>query len=445
MERREFLASAVSTGAGLLVFNGPLLGATSPNNKLNIALLGAHGRASQHYGGLKGENIVALVDINAKNMALAAKVFPEAKQYVDWRKCLDDAKKLGLDAVMICAPDHNHGHMSSWALNRDLHIYCEKPLGICVEEAHVCRTKWLAKKDKLATQVGTQRHAHSNFQRVQELVRDGAIGELREAWAWGSRQIRRPGYLSAEGQPPDWLNFDLWLGPSPFHPYNPAYFSGGPGANCLQWNPFWDFGTGQVGDMGSHTMDLAWCALDADVATTAAAEGDKPNPDTAPVALHASFTLPANTWRKEIDLHWYQGGMMPDGIVGYIDLKKIGHGAMFRGSKGLLICDFTSRVIVPHAPDSDLTYYKPRPKEQQIPPIKGFVEEWMRACKGDNKTTTCNFDYSGKMMETMFLGLAAHRAQARLEYDAKACKVTNNPAANEFLRRKYREGWPLDG
>jgi predicted dehydrogenase len=442
MERRAFLASAVTTGAGLLVFNGALRGAGSPNNKLNIALIGAWGRGQQHHNELKAENVVALVDINAHNMTEAAKVFPKATQYVDWRRCLDDQK--GLDAIVCCAPDHNHAHISMWALNRGLHVYCEKPLGISVEESRLCRAKWLTKRDKLATQVGTQRHAITNFQRVQELVRDGAIGELREVSAWGNRQIRKPGYLPAAGDPPAWLAYDIWIGPSPMHPYNPGYFSGGVGANCLQWNPYWDFGTGQVGDMGSHTMDLAWNALDAVEATSAAAEGEKPSPDTAPVAMHTTFEIPANDWRPAIELHWYQGGMMPDSIIKYIDLKKIDHGAMFRGSKGFLICDFDTRVIVPRGPDGDLTYYKPRDKEHLIPKMPGFVEEWTHACKGDLKTT-CNFDYSGKMMETMNLGLVAFRAGAKIEYDAAAGKITNNAAANELLARKYRDGWPLDG
>jgi hypothetical protein len=96
----------------------------------------------------------------------------------------------------------------------------------------------------------------------------------RSHYAWGDRQIRRPGYLPAEGQPPEGFHFDLWLGPSPDHPYNPGYFSGGPGMNCLQWNMYWDFGAGQIGDMGSHTMDLLWNAVDATLPTSAEAKGE---------------------------------------------------------------------------------------------------------------------------------------------------------------------------
>ena len=136
---------------------------------------------------------------------------------------------------------------------------------ITVHEARTIRSAYLPKRDKLATQVGMQRHALQNFNRLREMIHDGAIGSLKHAYAWGNRQIPRPGYLPAKGVPPSKLNYDLWLGPSPYHPYNPGYFDyAAAGANCLNWNMYWDFGTGQVGDMGSHTMDLAWYGIDSD-------------------------------------------------------------------------------------------------------------------------------------------------------------------------------------
>jgi predicted dehydrogenase len=168
-----------------------------------------------------------------------------------------------LDAVVICTTDHTHAFIANWALKRDLHVYCEKPLAITVNEARTVRATWETKKGKLATQVGMQRHAQPNFNRVRELIRDGAIGELKAAYAWGNRQIPKPGYFPEEGTPPKGFHYDLWLGPAPSIPTTPAYFSGGAGANCLSWNMFWDFGAGQIGDMGSHTMDLLWNAVDA--------------------------------------------------------------------------------------------------------------------------------------------------------------------------------------
>jgi hypothetical protein len=436
LRRRAFLKSAAAAGAGLAILpSGTLFGANPPSNRLNVALIGCWGRARAHMGAISSQNVVALCDVNEKHLALAAKQFPKAKHYVDWRKCLDEK---GLDAVICCTTDHTHAFVATWAMNRDLHVFCEKPLGNSVEEARVVRATYLKKKDKLATQVGTQRHANENFNRVRELVLDGAVGELQTVWAWGDRQIRRPGYLPAKGEPPEYLHYDLWIGPSPDHPYNPGYFGG-----CLSWNMYWDFGSGQVGDMGSHTMDLAWNALDAGLPTAAEGEGEKFNPDVTPVELHTSFDLPANDWRPAIRLHWYQGGMMPRSPVNHVDLKKIGHGAMFKGSKGFLVADFGSRLLIPWGGSGDMTYYKPRAKDKLLPPLGHFQEEWVKACKGDRKTS-CDFDYGGKLIETMLLGLVAYRVGKKIKYDG-AKGVTDCDEANELLSRKYRPGWTLNG
>jgi hypothetical protein len=279
---------------------------------------------------------------------------------------------------------------------------------------------------------------------VAELIKDGAVGDLQGVFVWGNRQLRQPGYRPALGTPPSTLHYDQWIGPSPYHPYNPEYFSGKAGANCLQWNMFWDFGTGQIGDMGAHTMDLAWNALDAGLPTSIEAKGDPFNPDVTPVELTAHFNHPANDWRPAIRVSWYQGGALPTAPKPWIDLNKIGHGAMFKGSKGLLVADFNSRMLIPAADSSDLTYYKTRKPEEVTPPIGNFQEEWLNACKG-NLQTSCNFDYNGLMTEQMALGLVAYRAGKKLDYDGKAGVVTNAPEANAFLKRPYRDGWPING
>jgi predicted dehydrogenase len=443
MKRRNFLNSTVLTTAGLTILPGGILsGATSPNNKLNVALIGVWGRGLAHYNALAEENVVALCDVNEARFPEALQRFPQAKTYTDWRKCLE---QKDIDAVVICTTDHTHAFIANWALNRNLHVYCEKPLAISVEEARVVRANWLSKKGKLATQVGMQRHEDPNFNRIQELIRDGAIGDLQSAAAWGSRQIRRKGYLPAEGEPPKNLHFDLWLGPSPAHPYNPGYFQGGPGANCLEWNMYWDFGAGQIGDMGSHTMDLLWNAVDAKLPATAAATGEAYNPDVTPVECESHFEYPANDWRGPLRVSWYQGGAMPRSPKPGIDLKAIDHGAMFKGSKGFLIADFVSRIIIPYGGDADLTYYKPRTKEALLPPIGHFQKQWIEACKKPELKTACDFEYSANMIEQMLLGLVAYRVGKKIEYDGATGEVTNCPEANEIISRKYREGWVLNG
>ena len=442
MKRRHFVKSLAATGTGMLLLpRTPLFGANAPSNKLNIALLGTWGRGEAHFDAISSENVVALCDVNEEHLAFGAKRFPGAKTYVDWRKCLE---QKDLNAVVCCTLDHTHAFVANWAMNRGLHIYCEKPVANTVEEARVVRANYLKNKTKLATQVGTQRHAFENFNRVRELIRDGAIGELQEACAWGNRQLRKPGYPPAQGEPPSHLHYDLWLGPAPFHPYNPDYFSGTSGMNCLQWNMYWDFGNGQVGDMGSHTMDLLWNAIDAGLPTSAEGKGDPFNPEVSPVRLETHFENPANDWRPAIRTAWYQGGAMPVSPAPYVDLNKIGHGAMFEGTKGTIVSDFQTRIIVPAKDKGDLTYYHPRSAATVIPPLGDFQKEWINACKGSLKTS-CDFDYGSKLIEQMLLGLVAYRVGKKIAYDGKAGRVTDNAEANELLRRTYRAGWTLNG
>ena len=441
MKRRNFVKSVAATGTGLIILPSGFLSGQGPNEKLNIALIGAHGRGSQHYGALKSENVVAICDVHADNMALAAKEYPKAKQYTDWRKCLE---QKDINAVLIATPDHHHAFISIWAMNRGLHVFCEKPLGECVTEAREVRKVYLANKAKLATQHGTQRHANENFDRVSELVRGGAVGDLQEVMAWGNRTHKETGYRPAAGPAPGSIDWEQWIGPVQMHPFNPGYFGARPGAGCLLWNMFHDFGSWQIGDMGSHTMDLAWNAIDAGQPTTAEAEGDPFNPEVCPSDLHTKFNFPANSWRGPITVEWYQGTLKPATPHPAVDISKIGHGVMFKGTKGALVADFTTRMLIPAREGADMTYYNSPSGNEVAAPAGNFVQEWFNACKGDLKTS-CDFDYAGRMIETLMLGLAAHQAGKQLNYDPVSGRVTNDQAANDYLRKEYRKGWVLNG
>ncbi len=436
MNRRRLLQSTLAAGAGLTILpSGVLGGENAPSNKLNIAVIGAWGRARAHFNAIKNENVVALCDVDDNNLAKAAEKFPKAKHYADWRKCLE---QKDINAVVCATTDHTHAFVANWALNRDMHIYCEKPLANTVEEARVVRAKWLTKKEKLATQVGTQRHAHPNFDRVREMILDGAVGKLQHVHAWGDRELRyNTKYLPPAGDPPANLHYDLWIGPAPMHPYNPGYFKG-----CLGWNMFWDFGSGQIGDMGSHTMDLAWYPIDATLPTSAEAFGQEFNPDITPVDMTATFEHPANDWRGPIKVTWYQGAH--GAARKKMDPYKNGHGALFVGDKAKLAAGFTNHKLLPLKEGGSLDHYKPRPESEQIPRMGGFQEQWVKACKSDLKCA-CDFKYSADVIEQMLLGLVAYRVGKKLQYDSEAGRVTNCDEANALLSRKYREGWVLDG
>jgi hypothetical protein len=526
MKRRELLQSAA---AGLTILkSGTLRGQNAPSNRLNVALVGVWGRGTAHYNALLNENVVALCDINDLRTKEALELFPKAKTYWDWRRMLD---QKDVEAVIICTADHHHAFIANWALNRNMHVFCEKPLGISVEEVRTVRANYLGRRAKVATQHGTQRHAFPNFERLRELVLDGAIGELKRVHSWDARELPRPGYPKAEGQPPASLHYEQWIGPSPYHPYSPQYFGGTSGLNCLFWNMYRDFGVGQMGDMGAHTMDLVWNVVDAGAPTSIDIDwdvSDKYNPDICPVKLKAHFTQPANAWRGPIELVWYQGGLKPEVPRSYIDLSRVGNGAIFEGTKGTIFADFTSRILIPNNDDGDFTYYKrresgnllplvggvgqptqgvpPRPAPrpgQAAPPLPAgftampsatpsangfpvvqmldgkvpaalglpnttvtqmaggggrrtpdaFQQDWLDACKGKSNSvvhgtsskTHCDFDYAGSMMEQMLLGLVAHRAGKKLEYDPATGRVTNMNEANDYLKRKYRDNWTLNG
>jgi predicted dehydrogenase len=348
-----------------------LRGQNAPSNKLNIALIGVWGRGTAHYNVLRGENVVALCDVNDNRTKEGLEVFPKAKTYWDWRACLD---QKDVEAVVICTADHQHAFIANWALNRNMHVYCEKPLGITVEEVRTVRANYLKRRARLATQHGTQRHAYPNFERLRELIMDGAVGELKTVHGWDSRQLPRPGYPAGEGLPPSFLHYEQWIGPSPYHPYSPQYFGGSAGLNCLFWNMYRDFGVGQMGDMGAHTMDLLWNAIDAGAPLSAEVDqsvSDKFNPDITPVKLKVNFEHAANSWRGPINIVWYQGGLKPESPRGYVDVSRIPNGAIFEGTKGVIVADFTSRIIIPNNDDGDLTYYKRRSKSEVLPLIGG--------------------------------------------------------------------------
>ncbi|MGL6194536.1 MAG: Gfo/Idh/MocA family oxidoreductase, partial [Thermoguttaceae bacterium] len=259
--RRDFLkttGAAVTAGFALSQANGifpaPAFGKTiNPNEKLNIAFVGVAGmQGDYHLGEAGGENLIGICDVDSRFLDRTGERFPDAKRFNDFRVMYDE---LGdkLDAVLITTPDHIHAHAGIGAMKRGLHCYCEKPLAHTVDE--IRKMTKLAKEKKLVTQMGTQIHAGDNYRRVVELVKGGAIGPVKEVhvWcgtAWGNRS------MPTEFQPvPEYLSWDLWLGPVPHREYSPVYFGG-------NWRCFWTFGNGSLGDMGSHHIDLPFWALD---------------------------------------------------------------------------------------------------------------------------------------------------------------------------------------
>ena len=434
IERRDFLKRTAVAGAGLLILKSGTLSGQAASNKLNIAVIGVAGRGAGDIDGVKHENIVALCDIDANNLAAAAKRFPGAKTYSDWRLCLE---QKDIDAVVCATTDHTHAFINTWAMNRGKHVYCEKPLANSVHEARVVRETYLKNQGKLATQMGTQIHATDNYRRVVELVRDGVVGKVDDVRVWCSREPKGGSYLPAAGEPPAHLNWDLWLGPSAVHPYNPEYFGG-----CLAWNLYWDFGSGQIGDMGSHMLDLPYWALNLRFPTSCEAQGTPLSTDTCPQWLEAKWEHPATTERGPVTVYWYDGGKKPGMPTKVFNRDELFKGILFKGDQGWLLADYDFRIVMLRG---DMTQYKRPETKDIIPPSVGHHQEWLNACRDPKLPTLCNFDYSGALIEHNLLALVAYRTGKKLEWDAANLKATNCPEADAFITKTYRQGWVLNG
>jgi len=342
-----------------------------------------------------------------------------------------------IDAVICATTDHTHAFVNVWALNRGYHVYSEKPLANSVGEARLVRKKYNEKKGKVATQMGTQIHSSNNYRRIVELIRGGAVGKIKDAHVWCSRVPKGGDYLPAAGPAPDHLNWDLWIGPAKEHPYNPGYLKGG----CLGWNRFWDFGSGQIGDMGSHMMDMAYWPLGLKDPTSCKAEGSEPSDATVPTWLKAEWDHPANEWRDAIKVYWYDGGKKPGFPMKIIDRDAAFKGMLIRGDKGWLLCDYGWWIL---RNSGDMTDYTPPKKDELIPPSPGHQQEWINACK-TGSPTGCNFEYAGAEIENNLLALVAYRVGKPLTWDARNLKAVDCPEAEPYIHKTYRDGWVLDG
>jgi len=435
VHRREFLKGA-AMAASVFSLSGcastekkPLIRPrTSPNEKLNIGIIGVENRGKANTDQVMSENIVALCDIDAQYLGKASERFPKARTYKDWRELLD---QNDVDAVVISTADQVHALAAVKAMKLGKHVYCEKPLAHSVHEARVVRETYLACKGKVATQMGTQMHATENYRRVVELVRSGAIGPVREVHVWCGRM--GPGGMLPEGsQPvPSGLSWDLWLGPAPYRPYNAAYLPGN-----LTWNRYWDFGNGTLGDMGSHLIDLPFWALELQCPTSVEATGSPVNPYTNPTWLVATWEHPARGSRPVLKLTWHDAEKRPESLPG-IDLTQWKIGVMFIGDAGKLLADYSKHILLP-----DKDYRGFEPPKNQIKPSPGHYAEWILACK-TGAPTLCNFDYSGSLIEHNLLANVAYRTGQKLEWDWKNLKAIGCPKADQYIRREYRKGWTI--
>ena len=397
----------------------------SPNSKLNLAVIGITGRGAGNVAGVRGENIVALCDVDENHLKNVGEKFPGAKRYRDFRRLLE---QKDIDAVVVSTPDHTHAVCAIGALRSGRHVYCEKPLARTVSEVRIITDT--ARAARRTTQMGNQIHAGSNYRRVVELVQSGAIGKVTEVHVWASAIYGNKTLTVNLPPPPPQLDYDAWLGPLQYRPYQPEYVP-------FHWRHFWAFGGGTLADFWCHFSDVAHWALDLKYPSTIEAEGPKVDPEIVPIDLKVHYTYPARGEKPPVSLTWYQGKYRPVGKLPPEVLDKWRSGVLFIGDQGMLLVDYGRRVLLPE--EKFTTFTPPKPT---IPDSIGHHEEWINAIKTGGKST-CDFAYAGPLSEAALLGNVAFRAGKKLIWDAANLKAVGCPEADQFIQHQYREGWKI--
>jgi predicted dehydrogenase len=445
ISRRAFLARTAACAAPLLILaNSRLAFSYAANSKLSVAGIGVGGQGRSDLDSLPGSevDIVALCDVDQNRAADTFKKFASAKPFQDFRRMLDAMEK-SIDAVVVATPDHTHAVAAVACMQRKKHVYCEKPLARTVREARVMRQT--ATQNGVMTQMGNQGSASHHLRRAVELVWGGVIGEVREAHVWfdgGNGPMKRP----TETPPvPATLNWDLWLGPAPERPYNPAYVPG-------TWRGWRAFGSGIVGDFGCHTGNLMFRALHLEKLWTAP-PGQTPQKTSLrvqafpsevdqegyPSSLRAIVEVPERDSLPPVKLTiWAKEKPSEELLLGY---PRGGWGDLVVGSKGSIYSDdpWNQRYVV--LPESRFENFKGGPPET-LPRIGSHHKEWVDACKGNGQTFS-SFAIGGPLTELMQLVNLATLVPGPIEYDTLAGRILNSPAAAELLHRPYRAGWSI--
>jgi len=453
ISRRGFVKGAAwGAAGGWILRDSRSVWSYQANEKLNLAVVGVGRRGSHHARTVLrlGQNLVALSDVDRRRAEPWKKQAPGAVWYEDFRRMLDEQDGR-LDGVISGATPHNHTAIAVAAMRRGKHVYIEKPAGRTVAETRALRQ--VAAEKRVATQMGNQGMATDSFRRTLELVHDGVVGEIREAHVWFIAGGAGPRDLPTGELPvPDYLNWDLWLGPLPFRPYHPVWMSGA-------WR---EVGVGMPG--GSHVIHMVFKGLR--LGALWGADGEAPGTiriqakpselsrNTFPRWQTIHYDVPARGSLPPARVHWYNA---PENVLeekGILrKLKRIAgrslvwkgswkpmSGSMLVGSRGVVHTN-THNSICAILPESDFPDAGGPP--QRLPRSGSHEREWMAACRGQ-ATPISSFNHSGPAMELLMLGnVATLFPDQTLEYDPKEGKIVNLQEANRWLSRPRRKGWEL--
>lgn len=439
--RRHFfygslLAGAVPVGGFGSVASLKQLGFKSPNEKLNIAAIGAGGKGHSDITGCESENIVAMADPDDVRAERMYKKYPNVPKFKDYRKMLD-AQGNNIDAVTVSTPDHTHAPAALAAMERGKHVYCQKPLTHSVWEAR--RMAEVAAKMGVATQMGNQGYSTEGARECCEIVWSGDIGDVTEVHAWTNRPVwpQGPDVATPEAPVPPTLDWDVWIGTAAMRAYSPAYAP-------FKWRGFFDFGCGALGDMACHILGTPNMALRLTAPTSVECLSQEGTSErTFPLKSVIRYDFPARGSMPAVKIFWHDGMKAVPEIPGVPAGEKLGdsdiNGSLFIGSKGMVTtgCYGERTRLIPVAKMQD--YVMP---PQFLTRSPGHYRDWIRACKGGAPACS-NFSISAPFTEWMLLGVAALRVPGRLEWDHAKMKFTNNSAANKFLKPYVRKGWKI--
>jgi predicted dehydrogenase len=437
ISRRECLTTAAAAGA-MTILPAASLGAYAANEKLNIAAVGAGiGAFNAKRLAELGENVVALCECDRNKLESWGRAHPAAKRYTDFRKLLEQEK---LDGIVVATPDHTHANISLMAMRLGVHCFCQKPLTHNIHEARLMAQ--VAAEKKLVTQMGTDTQSGVEQLRTRELIRAGALGGVTEVHLGTNRPIWLQGAERPAGEDPlpGHLDWDLWLGPAALRPFVAKWPADHPARKLpsfkqeavyhpFVWRGWWDFGTGALGDIAPHAMNQVYFALELGAplaAEVVATSGMKP--EMFPEWSVLRFDFPARGDQPAVKVFWYDGGKtLPPELGG-------GLGPVYIGTKGSLPAG-----VGPFAGKKADPYPRPEPGPWDREEVH---KDWLRGIRG-GPLPGCHFGYSGPFTEAYLLGNIALKVNQRVEWDAKAMRITNCPAANHYVKREYRKGWEL--
>jgi len=454
--RRKFVKNTGITAGSVLGFPAIVSG-QNLNSKIRVACIGTGGKGSSDTDNAarEGGEIVALCDVDRNTMNRKAKKFPKAKQYQDFRKLLEEMENQ-IDAVTVSTPDHCHGVAAITAMAMGKHAYVQKPLAQTVWESRIMRN--LAREKKLATQMGNQGSANEGLRRGVEVIHAGAIGKPQELHVWTNRPVWPQGVDRPKNSDPvpGHLDWDLCLGPALPRPYKAGVY------HTFKWRGWFDFGTGALGDMACHTVNMPFRALKLGYPDRIECEvASRPYKETFPLSSRVRYDFPARGDWPALKFWWYDGNprdrqapIRPYSDITANLVAKQGNKlpascCLIKGSEGEIYSpdDYGQNVFLMRKGEKTYTNINSHPACKDVPKViprsPGHVKEWFEMMKDPKKPAYSSFEIAAYLNEVILLGCLAQRiGEGRpIEWDGPNMKSKDNEEASKLVKRDYRPGW----